>query len=101
MIKQCYMSTHALATQKETEKMSITEGYAAGAEGAVGVTSFIPRAEQSGFGRARISASTRATRHSAILVTRVLHTFLSILYPEGTVVTGTSFSLFYIFREKS
>jgi hypothetical protein len=53
----------------------IPRGYAAGAEGAVGVTSFIPRVEQSGLGRARISASTRVTRHSAILNTRVLHTF--------------------------
>jgi hypothetical protein len=41
--------------------LKTTGGYAAGAEGAVGVTSFIPRAEQSGFGRARISASTLHT----------------------------------------
>jgi hypothetical protein len=52
----------------------LTRGYAAGAEGAVGVTSFILRVEQSGFGRARISASIRVTRHSALLSTRVLHT---------------------------
>jgi hypothetical protein len=79
----------------QSELTHKTKGYTAGAEGAVGVTSFIPRAEQSGFGRAHISAPAFHTTLGYFSYPSAAHPFLSILYPERTVVTGTSFSLLF------
>jgi hypothetical protein len=65
-------------------------GYAAGAAGAVGVTSFMPRTEQSGplTGLARLCGSGVSNSFRPLSTSKVL-LHLSILYPERTFVTGS------------